>query len=138
MLGGWARARSVNIRFGLSSPLAFCKQFLFRVAGLFHGAANSGLARFQHLIDTRLTSQRSRNVLTHRGAERLKFRDTHKLNSGVWDRLNARIGRVGALQRPERSSSEGGLLVFRVFVGRLSCPGRNSTVPGELACAGGS
>src|SRR5580693_7079643 len=81
---------------------------------------------FKHLIDTRLTSQRSRNVLTHRGAERLKFRDTHKLNSGVWDRLNARIGRVGALQRPERSSGEGGLLVFRVVVSRLSCPGRNS------------
>ena len=40
------RLRSVNIRFGLSSPLASGKQFLLRVAGLFHGAANSGLARF--------------------------------------------------------------------------------------------
>jgi len=99
---------------------------LFRVACLFDGAANRSLAVFQSLFDRRLTGQGSRNILTQHRAEGLKFRDEHELNPGVRHRLNGWIRWVCALHGLERSGSEGGLLVFRVVVGRLSRAGRNS------------
>src|SRR5207253_2151013 len=75
-------------------PVLDFKSTLFLITGLFDGAANRGLAFFQGLIDVRFTRQHSRDILAHYSAEGLKFRDAHKLDAGVWHRLDAGFGRV--------------------------------------------
>jgi hypothetical protein len=74
-----------------------CGSTLFLITGLFDGAANRSLALFQGLIDVRFTRQHSRDILAHYCAEGLKLRDAHKLDAGVWHRLNAGFCRVGRL-----------------------------------------
>src|SRR5260221_7428507 len=78
-------------------PVLDFKSTLFLITGLFDGAANRSLAVFQGLIDVRFTRQHSRDILAHYSAEGLKLRDAHKLDAGVWHRLNAGFGRVGRL-----------------------------------------
>jgi hypothetical protein len=102
-------------------PALALKATLLQEAGLFDGPTYRRLAIFQCLIDRHLTGQRSRDILSHDSAERLKLRDADKLDAGVWHRLYAGVGRVGRLHRLQGGLRKGRrFLVVRAVVGRLA------------------
>src|SRR6266705_3981931 len=103
------------------------------VAGLLAHLRGLLLPLLQGLVDRLPAGDHRRDLLGHRGPERLELGDADVLHAGVGPRLGAGVVDVGLVDRLDGEAGEGGgrLLVLGKPVGRQAAAGRNPG-PAEL------